>query len=240
LTAAADRPYGDRPVRWGLGDVVLGLLAAVAASTFVGALALGATGEDELDDVPMWLYSLVQAAQYVGFIGIPVLATRLKGNGVVRDLGARMEWLDVPKGLALGVALQLVAVPLVSWPWVEILGKDTGELDDRARELTDRAHGFGLFMLTLVVVFGAPFAEELFFRGLGLRSFERRLGAVFGLIASAAVFSATHLDLLSLPALFVFGLVAGYLVQRTGRLGLAWFTHVGFNATTIVILVLDR
>jgi phosphatidylglycerol:prolipoprotein diacylglycerol transferase len=41
-------------------------------------------------------------------------------------------------------------------------------------------------------------------------------------------------------ALFVFGLVVGYLVQRTGRLGPAWWTHVGFNATTVVVLVAGR
>jgi membrane protease YdiL (CAAX protease family) len=239
LTAAADPPAA-RPVRWGLGDVLLGLLTAVVASTFLATVALGATGEDELDDIPMWLYSLVQAAQYVGFIGIPVLATRLKGNGIVRDLGARMEWRDIPTGLGLGVALQLIAVPLVSWPWITILGKDTGELDDRARELTDRAHGFGLLVLTLVLVVGAPFAEEIFFRGLTMRALQRRLGVGVGLVVSAIVFSATHLDLLSLPALIVFGVVAGYLVQRTGRLGPAWWAHVGFNATTVVILVLDR
>jgi membrane protease YdiL (CAAX protease family) len=95
-------------------------------------------------------------------------------------------------------------------------------------------------MLTLVVVFGAPFAEELFFRGLAMRSFERRIGVVAGLVASAVLFSATHLDLLSFPALLVFGLVAGRLAQRTGRLGLSWWTHVGFNATTIAILVAGR
>jgi membrane protease YdiL (CAAX protease family) len=59
-------------------------------------------------------------------------------------------------------------------------------------------------------------------------------------VASALLFAGTHLDLLSLPALFVFGLVAGYLAIRTGRLGLPWWTHVGFNATTMVILIAGR
>jgi membrane protease YdiL (CAAX protease family) len=240
LSAAdRDRP-AERTPRWGLGDVLAGLVVAIVTSSVVGAIALGATGDDDLDELPMWLYSVVQAAQYVGFVGVPVLATRLKGNGVVRDLGVRMTRRDVPLGLALGVGLQLLVVPLVSYPWVWILGRDANELDDRARELTDRAHGFGLFVLSLVLVVGAPFAEELFFRGLTLRSFERRMGVWLGLVVTAALFAATHLDLLSLPALFVFGLVVGYLVQRTGRLGPAWWTHVGFNATTVVVLVATR
>ena len=238
-TAEVDRSSGKVP-RWGLGDVLVGLIVAVAASSIVAAVALAATGDDDLDEIPMWLYALVQAAQYVGFVGLPVLATRLKGNGIVRDLGARMQPRDVPIGLALGVGLQLLVVPAVSYPWIWILGKDADELDDRARDLTDRAHGFGLFMLTLVVVVGAPFAEELFFRGLAMRSLQRRLGVALGIVASALLFSATHLDLLSLPALFVFGLVVGHIAQRTDRLGIPWWTHVGFNATTIAILVAQR
>jgi uncharacterized protein len=227
-------------VRWGSGDVLLGLVVAIVFSTFAVSLVLAATGDDELDDVPMWLYSLVQTTQWVGFVGVPVLVTRLKGNGPVRDLGARMQRRDVPVGLAIGVGLQLIVVPLVSYPWLWLLDKDTGDLEERAKDLTDRAHGFGLVMLTLVVVIGAPFAEELFFRGLALRSFSRRLGAVGGLIASSVLFAATHLDLLSFPALLVFGLVAGVLAQRSGRLGPSWWTHVGFNATTIAALVLQR
>src|SRR5690606_19467946 len=193
-----------------------------------------------LDDVPMTLYALVQAAQWVGFIGVPVLAARLKGSGAVHDFGARMEARDVPVGLLTGVALQLVMVPLVSWPWLELLGRDADEIEERARDLTDRASGFGLVMLALVVVIGAPIAEALLFRGLTLRAFTRRFGPVAALVLSSALFAATRLDLLSFPALLVFGVVMALLVQRAGRLGPAWWAHIGFNATTIVILVADK
>jgi membrane protease YdiL (CAAX protease family) len=240
LSAIAPDAVGGRRPRWGLGEVLLGLLVAVVASSIVGAIALGATGDDDFDELPMWLYSIVQAGQYVGFVGVPLLFTRVKGNGPVLDLGARLQARDVPIGIALGVGLQLIVVPLISLPGVWLLGKDANELDDRARDLTDRAHGFGLLMLTLVVVVGAPLAEELFFRGLTLRAFERRLGARWALIATSVLFAATHLDLLSFPALVAFGLVAGWLAQRTGRLGLSWCTHLGFNATTIAILVATR
>lgn len=219
---------------------MLGFLVAVAVSAIVGSLVLAATGDDELDDVPMTLYALVQASQWVGFVGVPVLASRLKGYGIVRDFGARMEARDVPAGLLIGVALQLVMVPLVSWPWVELLGRDTDELEQRARDLTDRASGIGLVALALVVVVGAPLAEELFFRGLTLRSLMRRVGVPAAIVLSSALFAATHFDLLSFPALFVFGVVMALLVRRTDRLGLAWWAHIGFNATTIAILVADK
>lgn len=229
-----------RAANWTVLDVLLGLLVAVVVSAIVGSIVLGATGDDALDEVPMSLYALVQASQWVGLIGVPLLLSRMRGRGPVVDLGATMQARDVPVGLALGVALQLVMVPLVSWPWVQLLGKDTSELDDRATELTDRAHGFGLFMLSLAVVIGAPIAEELFFRGLTLRAFARRLGIIGGIVGSSVLFAATHLDLISFPALAVFGVVMGVLVHRSGRLGPAWWAHIGFNATTIAILVARR
>jgi len=36
----------------------------------------------------------------------------------------------------------------------------------------------------------------------------------------------------------LFGLVAGRLAQKDGRIGRAIWAHIGFNATTIIILLL--
>ena len=41
----------------------------------------------------------------------------------------------------------------------------------------------------------------------------------------------------SSAALFVFGVVAAIVTERTGRLGTAIWTHVGFNLTTVVLLL---
>jgi membrane protease YdiL (CAAX protease family) len=35
----------------------------------------------------------------------------------------------------------------------------------------------------------------------------------------------------------LFGLVAGYLAMRTGRLGMSVLAHAGFNATTVFLLL---
>ena len=49
--------------------------------------------------------------------------------------------------------------------------------------------------------------------------------------------AASHFQLVQLPGLFVFGVIAAVVFQRTGRLGTAIWTHVGFNATTVVLLL---
>src|SRR5207248_894152 len=85
---------------------------------------------------------------------------------------------------------------------------------------------------------GVPIVEELFFRGLVLRSLLRRWGPTASVIGSAVVFGVVHLELLQLPALVVLGLVLGVLVVRTGRLGPSIWAHGAFNAVTVVSLAL--
>jgi membrane protease YdiL (CAAX protease family) len=52
------------------------------------------------------------------------------------------------------------------------------------------------------------------------------------------VFGAAHFQILQFPALFVVGAVTAVLLDRTKRLAPSVWTHVGFNATTVVALVL--
>ena len=113
------------------------------------------------------------------------------------------------------------------------------DVSEPARELVDKATGFGVFLLFLVVVVGAPLVEELFFRGLTLKAFEKKMSSRLALVLSSLFFAIAHLQLIQFPALFLFGLVAGYLVKKYDRLGRAVWAHVGFNATTVIALLLQ-
>ena len=78
---------------------------------------------------------------------------------------------------------------------------------------------------------GAPLVEELVYRGLLQGAVTRRLGNPLGLVLVAALFAGVHFQPVSLPGLFVVGLVLGVCAVRTGRLGLGVITHLAFNAT---------
>jgi membrane protease YdiL (CAAX protease family) len=95
-------------------------------------------------------------------------------------------------------------------------------------------------MLAVVVIVGAPVVEELFFRGLVLRSLQRRFGDGWAVAGSAVAFGLAHFEPLQLPALVVLGVVLGVLALRTGRLGPGMFAHGAFNAITIIALALQR
>jgi membrane protease YdiL (CAAX protease family) len=94
-------------------------------------------------------------------------------------------------------------------------------------------------LLVLLTVIGAPIVEELFFRGLLLRSLERRLRAPLAIGVAALLFSLAHFQVLQFLALVIFGAIAGTLAHRAQRLGPAIWAHVAFNATTVVVLLLS-
>jgi membrane protease YdiL (CAAX protease family) len=129
-------------------------------------------------------------------------------------------------------------VPAVSIPWVWALGRDIDELNDPAKDLIDRAGDVpSKVLLVLVVAIGAPIAEEIFFRGFLQRGLMALVPAPAAIAGSSLLFALTHIQLLQFPALAAFGAVLGILAHRTGRLGPSIFTHMGFNAVTVVSLL---
>ena len=250
-------------IRWGLGDVAVGFLAGLSLSLIAQILLMSPSSYDldpgksvgnavgravghlatgtppayhGLPPVPLWLTAVVQIPLWICLLGVPIVATLTKGNGPVRDLGLRVRPVDAPVGLAIGVASQLVLVPLVYVPIFWIFGDQ--DVSQAARQLTDRATDpFGIVMLFLIVGIGAPIAEEIFFRGLTQRSATRRWGAGVALVGTAAFFALTHFELLQFPALFLFGLMLGAMVFATGRLGTSIWAHLGFNIVAAATLV---
>lgn len=241
-----DRPRSEFPIdpasqRWGLGDVSAGILASVFLTATVGGLIIAAAGWSDGSgdvEVPIWGQALLQLPLWGGYLGVTLWATRTKGTGVVRDLGFSTRASDAPVGLLVGVLAQLVVLPVLYVPILELTGRTTEDLSAPARELAGRAGELpGWVLFALIVGVGAPIVEELFYRGLFLRSLQKS-GApgVIALVVSAAVFAGVHFQALQFPGLFVFGLIAGALALRTGRLGPAVWAHVGFNATAVVAL----
>jgi membrane protease YdiL (CAAX protease family) len=256
-----DAPGDERPIRWGLGDVVIGFIAGqvLSAIAYVFVVSVtdfsvgGTSGPGEAfgqvaghvangnvgvyrAPMPLWLQAIVQIPLWACLLGVPIVATLTKGNGPRRDLGLRIRPIDVPVGVAIGVAAQFVLVPLIYWPILKLIGNQ--DVSGVARQLTDRATDpFGIVMLMLIVGIGAPIAEEVFFRGLTQRSLDRRWGRGVALFGTAALFAFTHFEALQFPALFAFGLLLGAMVFATGRLGTSICAHLGFNLVAAASLV---
>ena len=223
-------------VRWGLADAALVLLGAqLLGFVWAGAVVVGVHGtEAPVPELSIAVAVIANIGLWLGYGGGTLATSRSKGGGVIADLGARFEALDIPVGLAAGVALQLAVLPALYWPILRLVDGDPSEA---ARTLLGRVDGpFDWLVLCLSVVVMAPLIEELFYRGLLLRALEHRVGPVVAVAASSLVFAVVHRQLLPLPGLFVFGAAAAIVTLATGRIGTAWAMHVGFNATTLVVL----
>ncbi|TML17886.1 MAG: CPBP family intramembrane metalloprotease [Actinobacteria bacterium] len=246
--------------RWGLTDAIVGLVVSIVLAGLVGAAVITARGDytgkwsehgaaagriaaqiatdgtlTAPQLTPLWLITLLQVPLWLGLLGTVAYAAK-KGHGVVADFGLRMQPRDIGVGLVVGFLAQVGVIPLVYWPILKLLGEP--DISVEARSLTDRAHGVGVLLLVLLTVVGAPIVEELFFRGLVLRSFERRLRPPLAIGATAVLFSLAHFQVLQFLALVIFGVIAGVLAHRAQRLGPAIWAHVAFNATTVIALLL--
>jgi membrane protease YdiL (CAAX protease family) len=227
--------------RWGLGEVAWGLGGALLASSIAFVIAAGIGGYKKATDVPLWVTVVAQIPFWAALLLAVFYAGERKGTGVVADFDARMKWRDIPIGIAVGVAGQVIVVPLVYWPIFKLFGNQ--DVSSAARDLTDRAHGgVDVVMLVLFVTVGAPIVEELFFRGLTQHALlkQRRLARVnpvAALVLSAVIFAAAHFEPLQFPGLLAFGLVLAFMAWRTQRLGPGIWAHLAFNAVTVAALL---
>ncbi len=205
---------------------VLGNIAAAIVVSIVVAIVGSGTAASLGGSVGLWM----------GFIGVPLAVVRRGGSSMAQGLSLTSRPLkDALVGLPVGVALQVGVVPALYW----VLERWTGPLDvdDAARQLTEDARGVWWLGVIAVVGIGAPFAEEIFFRGLLLRSVSQRLGPVAAVVTSSVVFAASHFQIVQFPGLLVAGLTFAGLAVRSGRLGLAISCHAGFNLAAVVGLI---
>ena len=226
-------------VRWTTADAVLVLLGAqLLAIVWIVVTVAAAYGSGEVPDpLPITVAVLANSGLWLGYFFGPVVVSRLKGGGVRADFGARIEPGDVPLGLALGVFTQLVVLPILYWPILRVVDGDPSASAKDLLVTVDTPLEWIVVILSVAVV--APVVEELFYRGLFLRAVQTRFGPVAAVLITSVVFAAIHRQLLALPGLFVFAVVAAALTLYTGRLGPAWALHVGFNATTLLVLGLS-
>ena len=231
-------PTERGPVRAG-GIAILGFLAGLAISTVIGVvlyLAGVAIGDP-------WLLVASTAGLWVGLFGACWIAVHRKGTGSLRDLGLfRFRLVDGAIGVGAGIGLVIIA---------GILGVIMEEIAPKfvpngRTDITDPLHqgAVGVLLIYFIAVIGAPFFEELFFRGLVQTTLVARWG-IGGVIVQALLFASVHLtpdggwgNIGVLVVITSVGLVLGFLRRATGRLGPGMCTHATYNAIVITIAFL--
>ena len=241
LYRGAAAPYvvaveaGDRLRRqlWGMPDVVIAIaLSIVVPSVIVGfELASGLPK----NGAAVILSGLI--TPWFGFGLWPWIATRRRGNGPRLDLGLAFTRDDIGWGV-LGGATSLALGSLVA----VVTEHFTGPFDSAAGDAITSANvpHWVVYLFAVLAVFGAPFMEELCFRGLtfaSLAKFSEQRGwppVPIATVLSAALFAAIHLEPVRFPLLFTIGLVLSFLRAKTGRVGASMLAH-GINNLIPVI-----
>ena len=234
-----DTTRSDR-ARWGLGDVALGIalfyLASIAVTLAVVALRDG----DASTQLNGWGIGLIMTINAAVFAGVPVVTSRVKGTGsLAADFGFSFRLGDLPRGLAGGFAAAILGATAGAL-MATFLGQDLSSNTTDAYEV----QGMGQWVaMHLTIGLAVPVAEELFFRGLVLRSFCRRHSVTLAVLASTSLFALLHAGgttgsmVATLAATFVAGLIyAGLTVGRDMRLGAAIVAHVAMNQAALLAL----
>jgi CAAX protease family protein len=233
----ADRPWlptrqpQDAGAVAGIWLIAAGIVAAeVVAIGLELLLALAGFGRYSLirEVIPqLGLWAMLFAACLV--------AVHRYGSGSLRELGLqRVTKRDVPVGM-LGGWIARTGAGLVTLLFIPLLPK----VLQSARGVASDLQGSTVTVIVTgaIIVVGAPFFEELFFRGLAQSAFTRRYGARVGVLAQAACFGVVHYQVGMGPAeaLMIFtaigstGVVLGLLRAHYQRLGPGMVAHGTFN-----------
>lgn len=235
----------------GLGFVVGQVVALIAADVAAGVTGNGArlTAIENMAAPPAWYIGSSLIGLWVGFFLGPLLASRTRGSrSLFRDLGLAFRPIDL-LGVAIGIGGQIL-VTLLYLPFISHLHNFSAP----TTKLTGGAHGGAFAVIAILTVLGAPFFEELFFRGLILRGLLGVFGtnekiaanAPVGLAIGASVvldgllFGLAHGEFEQLAGLAVFGCVLALVAVKTRRLGMNMVAHATFNFIAVIAILSSR
>ncbi len=202
----------------------------------------------DMSSPPEWYIVSSLLGLWVGFFGGPWIASRVRGTKrLIADFGVRFQWIDLV-GIFIGIGGQFM-VGILYAPFARYIHN----FNAPAQKLTGGSQGWGFLLIAVLTVFGAPFFEELFFRGLLFKSLtklfspgpdstaaKRKWALAAAVVVDGLLFGLAHGELVQLAALAGFGMVLAYVSYRTGRLGMNMIAHASFNLTAVVGILATR
>jgi membrane protease YdiL (CAAX protease family) len=226
---------------WSEIDALLAIVWFMGAMIVATIVTLTATsiGGGDVTDNPVYALFFGTAAFQILQATYPWLVSHRKGLGIEED------WhfvSSLPNDIYIGLLLALgcfVGAQVATLGAAALVGLDNTDDASNTDILVDNQSSPWIFGIIFLVVVGAPLAEELLFRGLILRVFQKSYGSVFAVLASSLLFAIPHWQpdaswqetVVLLSALTVVGLVLAIGAVVTDRLGPSVIAHFLFNAT---------
>lgn len=206
----------------------LGLSTLLVLSAFFSRTG-GEQPEDALYDPDLAVGGAIFYSLAVAFaVGLAWLAFKRPGRALgLTRFEPRFLWWSL--GLVIGtIVLAVLLEPLLH----------AGEEQGFAPETWQPEHAEVFVANALVTSLVGPFAEELFFRGLGVRVLAA-FGVWTAIAVSAVVFGLVHGLPVALPTLVLFGAGLAWLRVRSRSVWPSVAAHVGYNGLGILLLILS-
>ena len=220
------------PPRWGIFDFVITIVMTVVF-VVIATIAM------EILNAPFATVVIVGSiASWIGLAGWPILIARVRGNGARIDYGIRFSASDIRWGVVGGaVALGLAAI--AAGLTTLVVGDFNSAAGVAAEQLTAESGPLVWIVFGLLLMVGAPIAEELAFRGLLFGALVKRgIRPTWIIIITALAFALFHFEPQRMLVLFVAGLAFGFVRYRTGSTGAAMIAHGVNNAPAAVYVML--
>jgi membrane protease YdiL (CAAX protease family) len=206
----------------------LGVCGFLIASAFYLGSLESEDDSEALYDPDLAVAGLIQYAILVLIaIGIARLFPRPIDALGLRRFRARWVWISfvvVAVTLAVGIALE----PILHGGEDQGLAPDNWEPD----------HSTAFVVNAAMIVLVAPFVEELFFRGIGVRALTV-FGTLAAILLSGVIFGAVHGILGALPPLALFGIGLAWIRVRSASIWPGFIAHATYNGIGMLFLILS-
>lgn len=189
----------------------------------------------------------LQVFQFLGLFLVPsLLCAWLFGTSTRKYLGMRMPPLE--SYWVIGMLVMILAIPFVQW-----LGEINrgihfpGAIENWMKEKENGANKTVMALLSrrtiqdlvlnIICIAGlAAVGEELLFRGVAQRLFIKLFKRAWpGIIITAFLFSAMHLQFYGFLPRFVLGILLGVIYWYSGSIWTAMLAHFVYDALLITV-----
>ena len=210
---------------------------------FGGTVTFFIFGSKPRPNTVQWFRFTTMAGQLLLILLPTLVLTRFQGNNLrdtlrLRPTGTREIFLSIVGVLSLQQILQVylniqdqVPIPSSVRPLADYLRK---AIEETYRQLVS-AHSVPELVFVLLVVALVPaICEELLFRGLVQKNFERGVRGWWGIILPGLIFGAYHFNPFSLVPLAVLGIYFGFLVFRSNSIVPSVAAHFANNLFAVL------
>jgi len=206
----------------------LGICGFLVASAFYLQSLETEEDIDPLYDAGLAVAGVIQYAILVLIaIGLARMFPRPIDALGLRRFRGRWVWISfavVAATLAVGIAME----PILHGAEEQGLAPDEWESE----------HAAAFAVNTAMIVLVAPFVEELFFRGIGVRALTV-FGPVAAILLTGVVFAGVHGVVGALPALALFGIGLAWIRVRSASIWPGFIAHATYNGIGVVFLAIS-